>query len=204
MTSDFKPSWLEGNLPSSQVTKERSIKRVLFFCTANICRSAFAEQLMKNTAMDLPIEVDSAGIYALIGHGMDPMMMDELDARGVTPQPHEAKQLTGRLLGQSDLLVTFERDHVLWALSENPSARSRLVLVGQLERYLQQLPHPESLENIALNASRLPVEDSDPLDDPFGRGTNRIANAANRIDNTITMLSAILRAYNDRGATDRS
>lgn len=204
MASDFKPSWLEGNLPSSQIKDDRRVGRVLFFCTANICRSAFAEQLFRNLAQELPVESDSAGIYALTGHGMDPMMVDELKARGIAPEPHEAKQLTGRILRHSDLLITFERDHVLWALSENPSVRSRLVLIGQLERYLEQLPRPESLESIALNASRMPVEDSDPLDDPFGRGKRRIEDAANRIDNVITMLAAILRTYFDQNTSRRS
>lgn len=180
---DAKPSWLRTNdTPPAPSSANDS---VLFFCTANICRSAFAEQLFRDR---LGTPVSSAGIHALVGHDMDPMMKAELTRRGLAVRPHRAQQLTGRMLAQATLAITFERAHLAWALSESPAASSNTVLIGQLTRYLEGLDAPQSWSQIAAGATRLQVQSEDVLDDPYGRGAGRIEGATERVERVVELL----------------
>lgn len=180
---DAKPAWLRTN--DTPIPEHAASDNVLFFCTANICRSAFAEQLFRDR---IGIPVSSAGIHALVGHDMDPMMKAELMRRGLAVRPHRAQQLTGRMLGQATLAITFERAHLAWALSESPAASTNTVLIGQLTRYLEALDSPQSWSQIAAGASRLRVQSEDALDDPYGRGVGRIGGAAERVERVVELL----------------
>ncbi|MDO5728663.1 MAG: hypothetical protein Q4P71_03445 [Actinomycetaceae bacterium] len=189
-----KPKWLRGNLPLARQENPKEQQSILFFCTANICRSPFAEQLLAHyLSQTTSITVDSAGIYALTGHGMDPLMLKELQLRNVTVRPHHAKQLTGRLIESASLLITFEQHHLQWLLTENPRARRKTLILGQLERLLREAPAPRTLDEIVMDASGLPILDSDVLDDPFSRGTEQIRLAAGRIERTLELLRETLQ-----------
>lgn len=194
MKEQFKPKWLRGDLPLSRQKRNAEKQKIIIFCTANICRSPFAEQLLAHFLSDSSsITVDSAGIYALTGHSMDPLMHNELQRRNVAIQPHQAKQLTGRLIESATLLITFEQHHLQWLLTENPRAGRKTLLLGQLERVLRDAPAPRTLEEIVTDVSGLPALDSDVLDDPFRRGPERIRQAANRIERTLALLRDALQ-----------
>ena len=56
---------------------------VLFVCTANICRSAFAERWAGHLlGGDTSVGVASAGTHGYVDAPMDPPMAEELQARG--------------------------------------------------------------------------------------------------------------------------
>lgn len=111
---------------------------VLFVCTGNVCRSAFAEMYARARCRELgrALTIGSAGTAALVGQDVYEWMGVELAERGITPLGHRARQVTGRLLGQARLIVVFDRTQRRWIRRERPEAVERTVLLGRMERVL--------------------------------------------------------------------
>lgn len=86
-------------------------RRILVVCTGNICRSPFIERLLRLHLSSTGIEVASAGTGALVGHPMDPLAAELLEALGADPAGHEARQLTPELIDTADLVLTATRRH---------------------------------------------------------------------------------------------
>ncbi len=71
------------------------MKKVLFVCTANICRSPMAEAVFDALAEDgdLPFRAESAGTAALKGKTIAPGALAALEEAGIYPGPHRARQV---------------------------------------------------------------------------------------------------------------
>ncbi len=98
---------------------QRQLKRVLFVCTGNVCRSPMAEGLLRQLAKwrNLPIEVRSAGTHALVGEPATKEAVATLSEMGITIADHRAQQVTKELLTWADLVLTMESEHRLWILN---------------------------------------------------------------------------------------
>ena len=85
-----------------------AIRNVLVVCIGNICRSPMAQGLM---AAALPeVQVDSAGLQALVGKPADPTARELLDARGVNIGRHRARQLELDMCQRADLILVMDRE----------------------------------------------------------------------------------------------
>jgi protein-tyrosine phosphatase len=87
--------------------------RVVFVCTANICRSPVAEKVFATEAAraDLPVEAVSAGIGPWrAGEPADPRSVDVLRAHGY-PTEHVARQVGPAELA-ADLIIALDHSHV--------------------------------------------------------------------------------------------
>lgn len=87
---------------------------VLSVCTGNICRSPLASLALRRAAPG--VRAESAGLHALVGHGMDPEALDAAQAFGLEPAPHSARQFDARLGTQADIILVMERrqrNHIL-------------------------------------------------------------------------------------------
>lgn len=176
------------------VVEEASRKpelRLLFVCTANICRSAYADRRLRH--LGLPgIVVDSAGTHALVGRPMDPPM-----ARHLTDPDdgsrHSAKQLTRQLAEEADLVVAMSERHRDYILEEWPQVAKKTFLIGHVARELQHLPHTARPEEVApyLWAHRT-VERGDSVHDPYRRGDSVAAETARIIDSHLDVIASVL------------
>ena len=86
------------------------MKRILFICHGNICRSTMAEQIMKHLVREAGREdefvIDSAATSTEeIGNRIYPPAREELKRRGIDPGTHRARQLRREDLGKWDLLI---------------------------------------------------------------------------------------------------
>jgi protein-tyrosine phosphatase len=90
------------------------LKKVLFVCTANICRSPMAETIFYALAKDrgLTFQVESAGTAALVGKNIAPNAVEALEEIGVYPGDHHARQVDEAMLKESDLILTMTPQHV--------------------------------------------------------------------------------------------
>lgn len=176
--------------------------RVLFVCTANLCRSPMAEFLLRHTVAEagLDWQVASAGTRAMTGRGAHPNTLTVLGERGVPTPPvgaWAARQLTPELIRQADLVLAAAAEHRRAVVSMLPAAVQRTFLLLDFARLCEAAdadPAPaDDPGRQLLSAARLararvqavPVADlevADPIGHPvpFYRDTAASVAAANR------------------------
>ena len=105
---------------------------VLVVCSANICRSPYAEQVLRRWARlsgeEDTVTLASAGVSALPGQ---PMCREAALHLELDPSRHASRELTPAVLDAADLIVTADRSHRGAAARMLPSCRSRLFTLRQ-------------------------------------------------------------------------
>lgn len=92
------------------------IKKILFFCAGNTCRSPFAEAYanwLKKTEFReklKDIEFDSAGIYHYY-ETAQPGTVNYLKSKGISLDKFKTKRIDSKLLEKQDLILGFEQKH---------------------------------------------------------------------------------------------
>lgn len=157
--------------------------RILYVCTANICRSAYAEVRTTQLGID-GLVVGSAGTHGFVDHPMDSHMAAELERRGADPTGFRSRRLTRSLLDDADVVLTATAEHRAFVLQEQPVAIRRTFSLGQLAAALDEVP-PDVAGTALLAAARkaraTAVADDD-VADPYGRGPEAAARAAEHLD----------------------
>lgn len=91
------------------------MKKLLFVCTANTCRSPMAEAIAPIVCRDRGIDVscDSAGIFAARGDSMSANASAALEKLyGIKGFVHRSQPITKELFEGSDLVVGMTGSHV--------------------------------------------------------------------------------------------
>ena len=170
------------------VNKSSTRYEVLFVCTGNICRSAYAEIVAQAAGLSC-VRFASAGVYAVTGAGLCPQMAVFVDGRG-DPTTHHARQLTRAMMEQADLVIAMGTDHRRFILDEWPTLARKTFLIGQVARQLADLPPALTLDGLADHLwQHRTSQPDDSVADPYGRGPVAAAQASHAID---THLEAIL------------
>jgi protein-tyrosine phosphatase len=92
----------------------RTLKKVLFICTANVCRSPMAEAMFNALAEDrgLDFRAQSAGVAALKGRPMAPNARTALEEIGVYAEDRGGRQVSARMLEEADLVLAMSPWHI--------------------------------------------------------------------------------------------
>ncbi|WP_426450443.1 low molecular weight protein arginine phosphatase [Paenibacillus sp. S-38] len=112
------------------------MKRILFVCTGNTCRSPMAEGLMRRVAADeglTGLEVRSAGVAAMEGTPASGHAASVLEARGC-PAPSASTYLNQSAVDWADLILTMTSSHKRHTIQLYPEAVDK---VHTLKEYVQ-------------------------------------------------------------------
>lgn len=158
--------------------------RIEFVCTANISRSPYAERTAASMSDPALVRFRSSGIQASEGAPMDPQMVAELRKRGVAPGRHVSRPLSDVRVTGADLVLTMEASHRQHILDYWPESVRKTFTFAQFVVALADLPrrlHGRDAIEAAFD-SRSAVDPRDDVIDPYRRGPEIAAVAAERLD----------------------
>lgn len=141
-----------------------SVKRLVFVCKGNICRSPYAEARAR--IMGLPCS--SFGLEAETGAPADPTAMRGARARGLDLTQHRAQTARQFPMAAGDLLMAMEPWHVAALQSRPMPIGTQVTLLGMWCNPIR--PH---------------------LEDPFGLSDDYFQTCFGIIDNAIASMSAL-------------
>lgn len=178
--------------------------RVLFVCTANICRSAYAEVLARHAlGDDGSVEFASAGVHGLVDQPIDDDIAAELTARGADGAAFRSRRLTMAMVDEADLVLTAEARHRQFILDDRPAAFRRVFTLGQFERAVAELPAELRGRDLVAAAGRQlrPARAADDVPDPYRRGGEAIAGAARHLERLVRSVADRLGEGEDAPGT---
>lgn len=120
-----------GGSSKREGQESRVFRKILFVCVGNVCRSPTAEVVMRQLHGRGDIEVGSAGLGALAGHPIDPTAQQILLEHGLDGSAHRARQVDGRLLVRSDLILVMEHRHLFEISRDVPQVSGKTFLLGK-------------------------------------------------------------------------
>lgn len=109
------------------------MRRILFVCTGNICRSPVAEGIarVRATAARVPLEFDSAGTHDYhLGEPPDPRARAVARAAGTPIDALRARRVSAADFDRFDLILAADRGHLRQLQRLRPTvARAEVVLL---------------------------------------------------------------------------
>ncbi len=120
------------------------IKSVLVVCLGNICRSPYAEiklrQLNKLQQKEI-LKISSAGICAMVGEPANINSIKVAKERGLDLNHHIAKQLTGDLLKEFDLILVMDLEQKNTIEKDYPFSFGKVHSIGKWRNEEVQDPY---------------------------------------------------------------
>ncbi len=170
--------------------------RVLFVCTANICRSPYLELRARQLlGPDSGVEVSSAGTHGFDASPVSDTMESEFARWGTDTGEFRSRAATGALVDEADLVLTAEAAHRSRLLEERPAAFRKIMTVGQFvasARAADPALRGRALLT-ALESRRLPAAPQHDIDDPYRRGPEAARAAAVTMEEMLEVVVAKLR-----------
>ena len=148
------------------------MKKILFVCTGNICRSPMAEVIFNHRiGTDAGWEATSAGTFAspdLPASENAEKAVEELDLDLVG---HRSKPLTPELVNSSDLIITMTEGHRFHILQDFPEVGNKVCLIK------------------SFGTSKVRAD----ISDPYGGSLNIYKKTRDEIDRALSDLILFLR-----------
>jgi len=161
--------------------------RVLFVCTANICRSPLMEITARALAGDAAIVFTSAGTHGLAAAPMDADMAAMLPPGA--SDGFRSRPLSAAVLEEAHLVLTAESVHRQHILEEYAHLHRRVFTLGQFKATIAELPDLSGHGLVeAAGVRRTPPRAADDVADPYRRGRVAVERAAGTITSMLSVV----------------
>ena len=120
--------WYGGKYRSFGLVKWEQVRRIVFVCQGNICRSAFAEAVAKNVFQNLSI--GSAGLSTTSGAPAFIMAQEVARRFGIDLSEHRTTGIQDFELRDRDLIVAMEARHIVPLRRLCAGYKVQIVLLG--------------------------------------------------------------------------
>jgi sulfate adenylyltransferase len=170
--------------------------RVLFVCTANICRSPYLELRARQLlGPGSGVEVSSAGTRGFDAEPVSDTMEAEFSRHGTDTSAFRSRTATADLVDQADLVLTAEADHRTRLLEDRPAAFRKIFTLGQFVASARAVDPALRGRDLltALEHRRVPVSPDHDIPDPYRRGPAQARQAAVTMDAMLEVLVDRLR-----------
>ena len=106
------PTIEADTVPAILTIEDLQLKRLLFVCSGNTCRSPLAEGIAKESfKQDPSIEVSSAGSTAIEGYPASEFATEVAGNHGIDISGHKSRSLDRDRIRETDLIVAMESRH---------------------------------------------------------------------------------------------
>ena len=139
------------------------MKRILFVCTGNTCRSPMAACMLRAALPKGGCEVLSAGTYALSGAPASGGAFRAMQRRGLSLEGHKSQAVTLALLESCDLVIGLSSSHIMQLRMMYPDCQTPMIAF-----------------------------DDPPVSDPYGGDDAAYERAANDIQRQLPALIRLL------------
>ncbi len=171
---------------------------VLFVCTANICRSAYAEVAARHLLDPREgVVFASAGTHGLNAQPINPDIAVFLP-EGAEVAGFASRKVTGDLVADADVVLTAEASHRAFLLEEYPRAFRKVLTIGQFAEAAAASGLQGRELIAAVGRQQPPARPGHDVRDPYRRGEAANAEAAAQIDGLLASVVPALIAGEPR------
>jgi len=169
---------------------------IVFVCTGNRARSAFAEAVLRRRLGLSRVTIRSVGTLDVGPIGALPEATRAATRFGIDLSAHRATALTPGALVDADLVIGFEPHHLSIAVVDAGARRERVFSIVELAEILETLPgHGEPGETIAIAHARRRATSpllAPAIGDPLGKPERIFLRTFGEIDELTERIAARL------------
>ena len=173
-----------------EATPSQGPLKVLFVCTANICRSPYMELTARTLAPELFFS--SAGTHGFHAEPMEAEMAAVL-GDDIDPGNFRSRALTGQMLAEADLVLTAQASHRSYILDDFPAYFAKVLTLGQAAEALTKSDTTGRALVAELARTRGSADPSLDVDDPYRKGPIAARAAADQISSLVGAIVPRLR-----------